>query len=353
MATAEIEATTGIHAHRRRAGRLALVAGLAIFAGKFTAYALTGSTAVFADALESTINIVSACMLLFALALAARPPDRNHPYGHGRIEFLSASIEGAAITVAALVILSESIRELIQGPKLASLDLGVMVLGLCTICNAMLGRYLVQVGQTTDSVALVADGRHIMSDVWTSLGVIGGLLIVRTTGFVWADPLVAIAVALNVAREGAQLLRSSFGGLMDQADAGTIESVVDTLDQNRRDSWIDGHSLRSWRSGARRHIDLHLTVPRYFDVDQIHAIHDEVEAALFSDDPHGGDAVVHFDPCEAALCRHCRMSDCHIRETAYEFEIPLTQDLLTRTDEQTHLDRSEPGPPDTPADESG
>jgi cation diffusion facilitator family transporter len=226
-----------------------------------------------------------------------------------------------------------------------------VVLGICTLCNALLGRYLVRVGQTTESIALIADGRHIMSDVWTSLGVIGGLLIVRTTGFVWADPVVAIAVAVNVAREGAQLLRSSFAGLMDRADTETLESVVDTLDRNRRDSWIDGHSLRSWRSGARRHIDLHLTVPRYFDVDQIHAIHDEVEAALFSDDPHGGDAVVHFDPCEAALCRHCGISACHIREAAFEFEIPFTPDLLTRTDEQTHLDRDEPDPPDTRAEE--
>ncbi|MEE8165854.1 MAG: cation diffusion facilitator family transporter, partial [Myxococcota bacterium] len=320
MSTAEIEGTTGIHADRRRAGRISLVVGFAIFAGKFTAYALTGSSAVFADAMESTINIVSACMLLFALALAAKPPDHDHPYGHGRIEFLSASIEGAAITVTALVIFSESIRELIQGPQLASLDLGVAVLGVCTIGNSVLGRYLVRVGQATDSFALVADGRHIMSDVWTSLGVIGGLLIVRTTGFVWADPLVAIAVALHVAREGAQLLRSSFSNLMDQVDAGTIESVVDTLARNRRDSWIDAHSLRSWRSGARRHIDLHLTVPRFFDVEQIHAIHDEIETTLLSGDPHGGDAVVHFDPCEPALCRHCRMSDCRIRETAFEFE---------------------------------
>ncbi len=352
MSTAEIEDTTGIHAGRRRAGRLSLAVGLAIFVGKFTAYALTGSSAVFADALESIINIVSACMLLFALALAAKPPDHDHPYGHGRIEFLSASIEGAAITFAALAILNESIRELIRGPQLASLDLGVAVLGVCTIGNAVLGRYLIRVGQATDSFALVADGRHILSDVWTSLGVIGGLLIVLTTGFVWADPLVAIVVALNVAREGVQLLRSSFSGLMDEADAGTLEAVVDTLDRNRRESWIDAHSLRSWRSGARRHIDLHLTVPRFFDVEQIHAIHTEIEASLLSDDPHGGDAVVHFDPCEASLCRHCRMSDCRIRETAFAFEFPFTQDRLTRTDEQTHSHHSEPGAPETPADES-
>jgi cation diffusion facilitator family transporter len=305
-----------------------------IFIGKFTAYAMTGSTAVFADALESTVNIVSAGMLLFALALAAKPPDRDHPYGHGRIEFLSASIEGAAITVAALLIVSEGVRELIQGPRLASLDTGLAVLAVCALANAALGRHLVRVGHETESVALIGDGRHIMTDVWTSAGVIGGLLFVRVTGFVWADPLVAIAVAIYVAREGARLLRSSIGGLMDQADIEILDSVAETLEEHRGDAWIDVHSLRSWRSGARRHFDLHMTVPRYFDVEQVHEIHDDIESLLLSEDLHGGDAVVHFDPCEPSQCANCNMAACHIRDRAFESSAPFTTDRLTRTDEQ-------------------
>ena len=280
--SAAFDEAPGTQSDRLRAGRLSLIIGVAIFAGKFTAYALTGSSAVFADALESTINIVSAGMLLFALVLAAKPPDRDHPYGHGRVEFLSAAIEGAAITVAALLILSESIRELIQGPKLASLDLGLGILAICALANALLGRYLVRVGHQTHSVALVADGRHIMSDVWTSVGVIGGLLFVRMTGLIWADPLVAIAVALYVAKEGAKLIRSSIGGLMDEADTHTLESVAEVLERHRSESWIDAHSLRSWSSGARRHFDLHMTVPRYFDVVQVHQIHDAIETALLT-----------------------------------------------------------------------
>jgi cation diffusion facilitator family transporter len=334
MSVAESKDAAGIQSHRLRAGWLSLLVGILIFIGKFTAYAMTGSTAVFADALESTINIVSAGMLLFALGLAAKPPDRDHPYGHGRIEFLSASIEGAAITVAALLIVSEGIRELIQGPQLAKLDLGLGVLAACAAVNALLGRHLVRVGNQTESVALIGDGRHIMSDVWTSVGVIGGLLFVRVTGFAWADPLVAIAVAIYVAREGAQLLRSSIGGLMDQADVEILDSVAETLEQHRQAAWIDVHSLRSWRSGARRHFDLHLTVPRFFDVEQVHGIHDEIEALLLSDDPHGGDAVIHFDPCDPSLCVTCEMGACEIRDSAFEASLPFTTDRLTRTDDQ-------------------
>lgn len=331
-----------IQAKRLGAGRLSLVAGIAIFIGKFTAYAMTGSTAVFADALESSINIVSAGMLIFALAWAAKPPDRDHPYGHGRIEFLSASIEGAAISVAALIIVSQSIRELIQGPELARLDYGLVVLGICATANSVLGRHLIRVGNSTESVALIADGRHIMSDVWTSIGVIAGLLFVRVTGYAWADPLVAIAVAIYVAREGVLLLRGSIGGLLDQADVETLDTVAETLERHRADAWIDVHSLRSWRSGARRHFDLHLTVPRYFDVEQVHAIHDDIEALLFSDDLHGGDAVVHFDPCRPHHCPICPLLECEIREAALEAIIPFTTNRLIQTDDQVAPEDTRP-----------
>jgi len=346
MPETRVQHASDLQSRRLRAGRLSLAAGIAIFAGKFSAYLLTGSSAIFADALESTVNIVSAGVLLFALTLAAKPPDRDHPYGHGRVEFLSASIEGAAITFAALLILAESIHELIRGPELGRLDLGLGVLAFFSLLNGILGRHLVQVGQETDSIALIADGRHILADVWTSVGVIGGLIFVRLTGYVWADPVIAIVVALNVAREGVLLLRSSIGNLMDEAEVETLGAVVEILESQRDESWIDAHSLRSWRSGARRHIDLHLTVPRYFDVEQIHAIHDKIEAALLSNDLHGGDAVVHFDPCDASLCTHCNMRDCKVRTADFESRIPFTTDLLTRTDDQLGRDETPPGDTD-------
>jgi cation diffusion facilitator family transporter len=323
---------------RMRAGRLALFLGILIFAGKFAAYTLTGSTAVFADAMESTINIVSAGMLVLALSIAARPPDTSHPYGHGKVEFVSAGIEGAAIAFAALLILVQGVRDLIAGPELQRLDIGLAVLAVSAVANAGLGLHLTRVGQETNSDALVADGRHVLADVWTSVGVIGGLIVVSLTGWIWADPLIAIAVAINVAWEGYRLLHDSLAGLMDEADESLIESTTALLEGARQAAWIDLHGLRSWRSGARRHVDLHLTVPRYFDVNQVHTIHDEVEAALFDDDRHGGDVVVHFDPCDESECHHCTMRDCAVRSHALVRAEGFTPESAVRPDSALHAD---------------
>ncbi|MBJ22257.1 MAG: cation transporter [Deltaproteobacteria bacterium] len=318
---------------KKRAGQLALVVGVLLFAGKFSAYALTGSTALFADAMESTVNIIAAGMMVIALALAARPPDEHHPYGHGKVEFFSAGIEGAAIAAAALMILAEGIRDLVQGPALQRLGLGMGILAGCTVANAALGAFLTREGRRTRSMALAADGRHVLTDVWTSAGVIGGLLVVHLTGWVWADPLIAIAVAINVVREGVALLREAYAGLMDHADPETLEFAAEVLRTERRDSWIDVHGLRSWSSGARRHFDLHLTVPRFFDVEHLHRIHDRVETKLFQGDLQGGDVVVHFDPCEVDHCARCSMADCSIREAPFREALPMVREHITRSDE--------------------
>jgi len=328
----EVPDTEQVQRRRMRAGKTALVAGVCIFAAKFVAYLLTGSSAIFADAMESTVNVVAAGMLVFALSVSGRPPDEGHPYGHGKAEFLSAAIEGAAIAFAALVIITESIRELIAGPAVQRLDVGIAVLAASTLANAVLGVYLVRVGRSVESAALSADGRHVLTDVWTSAGVIVALFVVHWTGWLWADPLVAIAVAINVAWEGHQLIQEALAGLMDEADPEVLDEVASRLESARSASWIDLHGLRSWKSGARRHVDLHLTVPRYLDVDEIHAIHDRVEAALLGDTP--GDVVVHFDPCVPSLCRSCGVEACPIRSAARTRHFPFTVERAVRTDEQ-------------------
>jgi cation diffusion facilitator family transporter len=332
MASASTSANNRIVAERMRASWLAVFGGVAVFAGKFSAYSLTGSTAVFADALESTVNIVGAGMLVIVIRLAARPPDRDHPYGHGKVEFFSAGLEGAAITVAALLILAESLRELIQGPEIRQLDQGLLLLAFCTLVNAALAVHLIRTGRRTESIAIIADGRHLLTDVWTSVGVVAGLLVVRWTGWLWADPLIAMAIALNIVREGERLVRDGIDGLMDRADIPVLETAVERLANAREPSWIDIHGLRSWRSGARRHFDLHLDVPRFYDVEQLHAIHDAVEAALVADLAGGGDVVVHFDPCNPSLCPACALSPCEIRETPFRERPPCDRRHLTRTD---------------------
>jgi cation diffusion facilitator family transporter len=332
----ESKGAAGEQAERIRAGRLAVVVGVAVFGGKLLAFALTGSNAIFADAMESTVNVVAAGMLLFALHLSAKPPDHDHPYGHGRVEFLSAALEGTAITVAAFLIMASALRDLLAGPQIQNLDLGAGLTVAFTVVNLLLGRHLVRVGERTRSMALVADGRHVMTDVWTSGGVVAGLGVVWLTGWVWADPLIAIVLAVNVVREGWVLLRNAVSGLMDQVDVETLDHVVRVLEAERGEALIDAHGLRSWRSGARRHVDVHIAVPRYFDVERIHQIHDTIEMELFLGESQPGDVVVHFDPCEATLCRHCRMSDCPIRESAFEEAFVFDRQRLTREDFASH-----------------
>ena len=318
---------------RIRAGRLALLAGGGIFAGKVAAFAVTGSSAVFSDAMESVVNVVAAGLLLYSLVVAARPPDPGHPYGHGKVEFFSAGVEGALIVLAALAILVEAVGELWRGPELRRLDAGLATLVLLSAANGWLGFHLVGAGRRTGSTALVADGRHVLTDVWTSVGVVAGLAAVRLTGWVVLDPLVAIAVAGNVLRTGFGLAREAVGGLMDEAPEDLLAALAATLDARREPSWIDAHSLRAWRSGHFTHVDLHLVVPRFLDVDRIHEIDGRVDRVISEALDGPSEVIVHFDPCRPRLCPSCERTDCPIRESGFQARLPLSRERATRVDE--------------------
>ncbi|HKJ25128.1 MAG TPA: 2-amino-4-hydroxy-6-hydroxymethyldihydropteridine diphosphokinase [Myxococcota bacterium] len=327
-------------AERVRAGRLALVAGAAIFAGKVVAFLVTGSSAVFSDAMESVVNVVAASLLLYSLIVAARPPDPGHPYGHGKVEFFSAGVEGALIALAALAILVEAGGELLRGPEVRRLDAGLAILVLLSAANGGLGVYLVRTGQRTGSLALVADGRHVLTDVWTSVGVVIGLAVVWLTGWVVLDPLVAIAVAVNVLRQGYLLAREAVGGLMDEAPDDLLATLASALDARREPEWIDVHSLRAWRSGRFTHADVHVVVPRYLDADRLHDLDGRVDHVVSTALEGPSEVIVHFDPCRPRLCPRCEMAGCKIREAPFEARFPWSRERATRVDES--LETGEP-----------
>jgi len=324
-------------AARTFAGRISLAVGCVVLAGKVCAYLLTGSSAVLSDALESIVNVVAAALLLYSLAVAARPADRDHPYGHGKVEFFSAGVEGTLIAVAAVLILIQAGRELWTGPHIRRIDLGLILVTILTALNAGLGLYLLRVGRRTHSIALQADGHHVLADVVTSVGVVVGLALVWVTGWKPLDPLVAIAVALNILRTGWALLRGAVGGLMDEADDAFLEAAARALDAKRPDWMIDVHSLRAWRSGAIHHTDLHLCVPRYYDADRLHGIDDEITDAILAATDRPGDVIVHFDPCRPHQCPACAMSDCPVRAAPFAQRAPLTLERAVREDEPPDL----------------
>lgn len=312
------------HVARMRAGMLSLVVGVLLFGGKLFAWWITGSAAALSDALESIINVVAAGGLVSSLVVAAWPADETHPYGHGKVEFFSAGVEGSFIALAALAIFWEAIRALLHGPHVEHIDTGLLVLLGTALVNAGLGWHLVRVGRRHGSLALIADGRHVLTDVTTTAGVLAGLVAVRVTGLYVLDPLVAMAVAVNILLTGWRLVREAVGGLMDEADLPRLDLMVAALEAERAPEWIDVHTLRGWRSGRVQHVDMHLTVPRYLDVERAHAFGEAVGKIVSHATGLPTETIVHFDPCRPRHCHDCRVDPCPLRAAAFESREPLT-----------------------------
>ncbi|HSF33866.1 MAG TPA: cation diffusion facilitator family transporter [Candidatus Tectomicrobia bacterium] len=319
---------------RLRAGLISLVAGGALLWVKFLAYQLTGSTAVLSDALESIVNVVAAVFALGSLMFAGRPADRNHPYGHGKIEYFAAAFEGGLIAFAAILIVYEAGRGFFRPSELRQLDLGLAITLGAGVANAVLGWFLIRTGKSTQSLTLVADGKHVLSDFWTSLGVVIGLLLVRLTGIVWFDPLVAAIVGLNLGRTGFWLVRHAAGGLLDEEDTKLIAKLLKTFDAYRMPGIIRIHHLRAIRSGRFTHVDAHVVVPEYWPVDRAHVLVESFEERVMSACGIEGEIVFHIDPCHRAYCAQCDVMDCPVRMAPFVARPPHTLDEAVRTDEE-------------------
>ncbi len=330
---------------KQRAARIALAGGLAILGIKALAWLLTDSTAILSDAAESGINVAAAGMLWFSVSLAARPADRDHPYGHGKAELFSAAIEGALIAGAAGLIALESLRALWTGPELRQLDLGLALLFTGGLGNAALSFYMIRTGRRTDSLALVADGEHLRSDVLTTAGVLVGLTAARWTGWMWLDPLIAIGVAAHLGRVGCDLVRRAVGGLMDEADERELERLTSALEECRQQSWVDVHSMRARRAGDLHLVDLHLVVPRYYQVDELHTLGEKLEEAVLQHSDLRGEIISHFDPCRPRHCPSCTMPECPIRAEPFTKREPLTVDRVRRPDDEAHAPPESLTPP--------
>jgi cation diffusion facilitator family transporter len=321
---------------RSRAAWLSLYGGVLVLGGKAVAYGLTDSTAVLSDALESIVNVVTALFLVYSIRLAATPADRNHPYGHGKIEFFAAGVEGTLIVVAATLILFAAGQAFLQGSNIHSVDVGIALLIGFTAINAGIGWHLLRVGQRVNSLALRADGTHLLTDVLTTVGVLVGLLGVKATGWKIIDPIAATIVALNILRMGWKLSSEAVRGLMDEADDTLLQSIIEKLETARKDWCIDLHSLRAWSSGALHHVDFHLTVPRYFDTEQLHESEENYKDDSFSQqegNEQAWDVIIHYDPCRPRHCGGCKMNPCPVRSEPFEAREPFDVIISTREDE--------------------
>jgi cation diffusion facilitator family transporter len=306
-----------------------LLIGAGLMAVKFIAFYLTDSAAILSDALESIINVVAAGFALGSIIIAAKSPDPTHPYGHGKVEYFSAGFEGALIILAALAIFYEAWPRLLHPQAIPRLEKGALLILGAALVNLFLGLVLVMVGRRTKSIVLIADGKHVLTDVYTTVGVVLGLVGVYLTGWNWLDGAVAFLVALNILVTGARLVHQSAAGLMDKSDPELLEEICRIIADNRRPMWIDIHQLRARRAGPRVFIDFHLILPRDLSLD---ASHDEVKKLenilndYFADQ---ADILIHADPCMEPECPVCGLESCDHRRAGLMMQRLWRADTLT------------------------
>ena len=298
---------------RKKAAYISLAIGIGMFITKMTAYLITGSVAIFSDAAESVVHIGATGMALFSIILSSKPADESHLYGHGNIEYFSAGVEGLLIIMAAGYIIYEAVISLINGPTLESLSIGVIFIAAAGFVNLALGYYLITTGKKTNSITLIADGKHVLTDAITSIGVLIGIVLVLITDFILLDPIIAIIVAINIVFTGYKLIRESIGGLMLETNPETLKKISNLLIAMKRDYWIDLHELRYWQSGDRTFMDFHLILPYYFTIQQSHKEEKRIDDELEKEYPNS-QIKIHFDYCNYDLCKYCGYQKCNVRK---------------------------------------
>jgi cation diffusion facilitator family transporter len=317
---------------RLRAGGVSLVVGVVLLCAKFAAYQLTGSTAILSDAMESIVNVVAALFTLAGLFVARWPADRNHPYGHGKVEFLSAAFEGGLIAFAALLIVYQAVKAFVVGVSIRALDIGLLITLAAGFANAALGWYLMRTGRRHNSLALIADGRHVMSDFITSAGIAVALALVMLTEISWLDPAVAVLVGLQLGWTGMRLVGEAASGLLDAEDPGLLRRLVAAINDNITPGIIRVHHLRAIRSGRFTHVDAHLVVPEFWTVEEAHDVGDAFEQRVFNALPVDGEIVFHVDPCHRSFCSLCDVEPCPIRAAPFERKPEITLEEAVRPD---------------------
>ncbi|MDX1903471.1 MAG: cation diffusion facilitator family transporter [Thermonemataceae bacterium] len=285
---------------------------------KFGAYFITNSNAILTDALESIINVIASGFAFYSIYLSSLPRDFEHPYGHGKIEFFSAGFEGGAIIIAAGFIIWEAIKSFIYPKILVEMPTGLTLIAFSTLVNGILGFYLQKYGKKYDSITLMADGKHIMSDAISSLLLVLGVGLIILTKIYWIDSLLSLIFAAILIYHGYHLVRKSVAGLMDETDIKTVEEILEVLLKHKKDVWIDVHNLRVQHYGANWHIDCHLSLPYYLDLRQSH---EEVEGFRDCLVEHTGKEVeifIHADPCiPPDNCEACNYLACSLREKPF------------------------------------
>jgi cation diffusion facilitator family transporter len=309
--------------------KMVAAVSIVLFMIKIVAWWLTGSVAILTDALESIVNVVAGLIGLYSLYVSAKPRDMDHPYGHGKAEFLSAAIEGTLIFVAGIVIIYEAVNNLIVPQPIKKLDWGIMLVAVTAIINYAVGNFCVRTGEKNNSLALVASGKHLKADTYTTAGIVVGLIILYFTDILWIDSAVAIVFAIVILYTGYKIIRSSVAGIMDEADEQLLKELVVTLNENRTVNWIDLHNLRIIKYGPTLHLDCHLTVPWYFNVHEAHKEIDSLSELVRTKYGESVGLFVHSDGCLDFSCAICSKFECQVRKHAFREKMEWTMENIS------------------------
>ena len=308
---------------------LSLSISILLMLAKFTAYFVTSSNAILTDAAESIVNVLASSFAFYSIYLAAQPRDLNHPYGHGKVEFFSVFVEGCLVLIAGVLIAFKSFYNLFYPHEIQFLLNGTLIIGITGIINFILGYYLIKESRKFNSLTLFADGKHLQTDAYTSAGLVAGLLLIYFTKLVYMDSILSIAIGIFIIYNGYKLVRKSVAGLMDESDFEIVDEVITILNDNRKESWIDIHNLRTQRYGTELHIDCHLTLPYYFDLNKVHEEVSLVDELVNHTARVRTEFFIHADPCLPECCHYCRMPNCPVRSEPKKADIAWTMKNLT------------------------
>lgn len=315
-----------------QAGIVYLIVSIFVFLLKTFAAIKTNSTALYSDALETLVNIAAAIVSLTILKFISQPKDDNHPYGHGKAEFISSAVEGGFVLSAGLAIFIEASRNLVSPKHIDFNNLGFLVSIIATVMNVGLAIYLRQASKKRQSIMLNASAIHVLSDVWTTVGVLLALGISKMTGIIWIDPVIALGLSAFLFHEGYKLLREAFSGLTDELDPQILKELTaafqQVVDEGKTPGLIDLHAVRFIRSGNFHHVDAHLVVPRFWDVSKTHIFMEELEKKVVKAYRFDGEIAFHIDPCEPTDCATCDYPNCPVRSQAFTKRKTFTPERL-------------------------
>lgn len=309
--------------------RRIVIISILLLVGKFTAYLITNSVGIMTDAMESIVNVSAGFIGLYSLKISAKPKDNTHPFGHGKVESISASLEGIMIILAGTVIILEGIKRLFAPMPVEKLDIGILIIAFSGLVNYIAGLYSIRVGRKYNSIALVAGGKHLHSDTYSTIGLIAGLILMYITEIYWIDSVLALGFGSIIVVTGINILRRTISNLMDKADVEVLNKMAAAIIEKRHTDWIDIHNLKAIRYGNVVFVDCDLTIPWYYNTAQGHNCNDALSAVIGEVLDRRMLISIHTDPCNSYNCPGCGILSCPVRQQRYIEQLELSLDYMT------------------------